>query len=82
MAEGSPELPSRGGISPALARLGPPGWNSSGKKVREARLSMSNPPRVTAGLVGALCGKSTGDNGNRAPVVVAPAVGVATACGN
>jgi hypothetical protein len=43
---------------------------------------MSNPPRVTAGLVGALCGKSTGDRGNRVPVVVAPAIGVATACGN
>jgi hypothetical protein len=43
---------------------------------------MSNPPRVTAGLVGALCGKSTGDSGNGAPVVVAPAVGVPTACGN
>jgi hypothetical protein len=26
------------------------------------RLSMSNPPRVTAGLIGALCGKPTGDS--------------------
>jgi hypothetical protein len=43
---------------------------------------MSDPPRVTAGLIGALCGKSTGDGGNRAPVVVAPVVGEATACGN
>jgi hypothetical protein len=43
---------------------------------------MSNPPRVIAGLIGALCGKSMGDSGNRAPVVVAPAVGVAMACGN
>jgi hypothetical protein len=42
---------------------------------------MSNPPRVTAGLVGALRGEPTGDSGNRAPVVVAPVVGVATAYG-
>jgi hypothetical protein len=43
---------------------------------------MSNPPRVTAGLVRAPCGKSTGGSGNRAPVVVAPAVGGAMACGS
>jgi hypothetical protein len=43
---------------------------------------MSNPPRATTGLVRALCGKSTGDSGNREPVVVTPAIGVATACGN
>jgi hypothetical protein len=79
---GSLELGFRGGSSPELANLGPPGWNPSGKRVRAARLSMSDPPRVTVGFVGALCGKSTGDGGNRAPVVVDPVVGEATTCGN
>jgi hypothetical protein len=60
----------------------PSGLEFEREKVREARLNMSNPHRVTAGLVRALCGKPTGDSGNRVPVVVAPAVGVATACGN
>jgi hypothetical protein len=59
-----PELGSRGGSSPELANLGPPGWNPAGKRFKAARRNMSNPPRVTAGFVGALCGKSTGDGGS------------------
>ena len=41
---------SRGGVLPELAKLGPLGWDSSGKRAREAQCGTHNPPRVTAGL--------------------------------
>ena len=44
---------SRGGVLPELAKLGPLGWDSSGKRAREAQCGTRNPPGVTAGLAGA-----------------------------
>ena len=44
---------SCGGVLPELAKLGPLGWDSSGKRAREAQCGTRNPPGVTAGLAGA-----------------------------
>ena len=44
---------SRGGVLPELAKLSPLGWDSSGKRAREAQCGTRNPPGVTAGLAGA-----------------------------
>jgi hypothetical protein len=54
----------RSGSSPELAELGPPGWDSSGKRVWEVRHNTCNPPWVTAGLAEALGGKHKGDSGS------------------
>jgi hypothetical protein len=54
----------RGGSSPELAELGPPGRDSSGKRVREVRHNTRNPPRVTAGLAEALGGRHKGESGS------------------
>jgi hypothetical protein len=61
--QGSPEMLLPRGSSQELAKLGPPGRNLSGKRVREVRLNTRNPPRVTAGLVEALGGKPTSNSG-------------------
>jgi hypothetical protein len=61
---GSPESNSRGSASLELAKLGPPGWDPSGKRIREVRHNTRNPPSVTVGLTEALGRKPTGDSGS------------------
>ena len=64
---------SSGGMLPELAKLGPLGWDSSGKRASEARCCTHNPPRVTAGLAGARssgqsCGGGSAASGSPASV--------------
>ena len=44
---------SRAGVLPELAKLSPLGWDSSGKRAREAQCGTRNPPGVTTGFTGA-----------------------------
>ena len=73
---------SRGGVLPELAKLGPLGWDSSGKRAREAQCGTRNPPGVTAGLAGARSSGHSCGGGSAAAGSLASTFARSSGCGN